>query len=920
MSEDNQFSPQGLRETARELLAAGICCFPIGYNKGIRKMPLIEGWPDIQPTEEHFEEWWGENRKPHFRKAEGIAAVCGAPSGNLVLLEIEGAHEDKLPKLHEQFRSLGSRAEKLWQQVRTGWMEISPSGGVHWFIRLQLAEGEPLFRKERLALDEDGGVIAEANGARHAAALAPSYGKTHASGKPYERQLGGPDTIPVLFQDEFELVLDAFRSLNEGAAPATRKSAQPRRQHNRPPGARSTPWDDFNAKHDLSQMIEELHWTFVREQELEDRTVQYWSRPGSSNPRDHEAILTIYDEDHDERPGEQFFYAFAGDLPIEESLTAFGLFMHLEHKDDKTAAIKAASKAGYGQRPTKKQNSLSPAAIERGQAATGTDGVLVDLDTKRAEKSAESSADVLSGTLEQEHTDDANANLFASHHCEVIRFSSTSGVWMLWNGTRWVAQPSKGGAERELAKKTARELPTMEFDDQGEPDKSATNAMQKHKKYSLSRQGISNMLTMAASLPELVTEADAFDGHPWELNTPGGILNLRTGTLQPHDPEKLHTKLTKATPQFDADRGLWEDFLKVSVPDPEVRRYLKRLTGLALIGEVLEHVVVFIWGRSGRGKSTFVESLRTALGDYAVVVPDGLLLEVKGAKEDETEVVMLEGARFALIDEVKVNDRFDEKRFKKLSGGVTLNGRRRYQDHHNFTPSHTHFLVGNHQPNFDGSDDAMRRRLRVIPFDEDIPEDKKLPGLQARLINEHLGAVLAWAAEGAVEYHQYGLGEVPPLVKATTSDYAEESDPVGQFLDEQCLIAEHETILVSEFRGCYVQWCQARGLPPMGDKRIADALQRHGIKVGNKAPRSMHGRQYGGVRMLTQKEREARSEKHNESLGYSEEKASPQGSARTSESDRKAKATPPQRRRATRRRVPPKRQGKVRSTGSGPPR
>lgn len=915
---------QALRDTAYELVAAGFRILPLGKDK----MPLTP-WSDAKykfEGDETIELWFGEDqqdddwlsgRHPESSgPAQGIAIVTGEPSGFVEMWELEGPHRDKVSELNRLAQEHGERTEDVWRRIRSGWMEQSPSGGYHWMVRITDCEEMP--RSESLAEDPEHKKvqIAEVKAAKANSTMAPSYGHTHSTGKPYKTLTGGPDTIAEITMDERHLLRALFQKLD-------RRPAKPKREvgfqvaRERNVGDPELPGDDYNQRADWQEILDADGWEYVRSTGNED----HWRRPGASTNGVDAAVYTHPDKYDEEKTFSLLYVPSAGalsqfGLPTEDgkgqektTYTKFEYYAFSRHSGDFSAAAKALSELGYGERKKAASTSRAeyPAASPQG-AATGTDGVVIDLAAKRAEKDSVPGQQTNGATLER--TDDANANRFASDHCEVIRFSSAHGVWVHWNGVRWVPQPGKGGIERELAKQTARALPTEEFDNQGKPDQSASNALAAHKKYSLSRQGINNMLSMANSLPQLRVDDDRFDNHPWELNTPGGILDLRTGQLLPHDPTKLHVKIAGVAPDFEADRTLWENFLHTSVPDPEVRRYLKRLVGLTLIGEVREHLIVFITGRSGRGKSTFVESIMTAMGDYAAVVPDGILLETKGSDDEETKAVVLKGTRLALIDEVKATDRLNEKRVKKFSGGNTLSARHLYQEHHNFTPSHTHFLVGNHRPGFDGSDDAMLRRLRTIPFDEDIPDEQKIPNLKEKIFG-NLPAVLAWAAEGAVEYHKEGLGEIPDLVRATTSDYAEESNPVGQFLEERCKLADGETVLVSEFRDAYEIWCQQRQLRPLGDKRVADALERHGVKVGSKAPRTAQGRLYGGVKLLSYEERKAQAAQHNQELGYDEDPLTTprqSKSKKTAEQQRKYDSPKPRKpHRRPPRRTPPRR-------------
>jgi putative DNA primase/helicase len=442
-------------------------------------------------------------------------------------------------------------------------------------------------------------------------------------------------------------------------------------------------------------------------------------------------------------------------------------------------------------------------------------------------------------------SDDGNALLLVNRYRSRIRYCVDRGRWLVWNGHVWTWQSAGGGLVREFAKEVARSLP-----DTDKPEI-------RHKRHALSAPGTSNMITQAATDARITVTMDDLDSHPWELNTPGGIINLRTGALQPTDPERLHTRTTRCTPNLAADDSLWEKFLTTTFGnDTDVIGYVQRLTGYSTVGEVLEHILPFAFGSGGNGKTVFFEVISGILGDYATSSPSGFLM-ASGFQQHSTEIARLAGARFVTCSEVNESDRFDEAKVKELTGGDSLTARFMRQDDFTFTPTHHLWLMGNFRPAVLSGGAGFWRRVRVIPFTHTVADEDKVDDLSQKLITDHGPAVLAWVMRGAAEYAAKGLNE-PDTISAATEQYATDVDTVGRFVDEECHTATGAsarllTVGTAELRKAYEQWCSDNGEQPLSGRGFTDHLKRLGVLVGKDAPRSPHKskRVYGGISLLT---------------------------------------------------------------------
>lgn len=440
------------------------------------------------------------------------------------------------------------------------------------------------------------------------------------------------------------------------------------------------------------------------------------------------------------------------------------------------------------------------------------------------------------------HSEYGNALQLITHHGHRLRYCHDRGRWLAWNGHVWQWQAKGGGVAQQCAIDLAAR---MEED---------SEAQKTWKKKSLSKANIAATLALAETDPRIAVSFDDLDSQPWDLNTPDGIIDLRTGKLGPSDPARLHTRSTAITPDYRADRTAWETFLRETFPGEDgMLDYLQVLFGYAAIGEVKEHVLPFAYGGGANGKSVLFETIGGVLGDYASTASSGFLMTSRHAQHP-TSIAKLAGARVVFGSEVNEDDRFDEAKVKALTGGDSISARFMAQDEFEFTPTHTLFLAGNHQPAVESGGRSFWRRLRLIPFLHTVPDELQNPDLPALLQRQHGPAVLAWIAEGAARYAREGIVE-PAGVRAATEDYRDAMDTVGRFLEERCEVYPGNDVFttsVQVFRKDYEAWCYQEGEAPAKGRSLAGKLRAHGVMVGRDAPKGMRGtRLYGGLRLLS---------------------------------------------------------------------
>lgn len=388
--------------------------------------------------------------------------------------------------------------------------------------------------------------------------------------------------------------------------------------------------------------------------------------------------------------------------------------------------------------------------------------------------------------------------------------------WHYWDGKRW-AYDDTGAAKRAVV----AVLRTALADSLG--DKQLASDVRKCE----SAGGISGVLDIAAASEEFAATVRDLDADPHLLNVSNGTLDLRTMEMSPHNPADRITKVTGGAWNPDTPTGLWEEFLQRVLPDSDVRQFLQRYVGYGLSGRVSEHVLAIWTGTGANGKSVCDNAIRYALGDYAISCEPNLFMHRDNAHP--TGEMDLMGRRWVTVSESEKGRKLAEATVKRLTGGDTIRARRMRKDFVQFEPSHTSVLITNHLPDVSGDDEALWRRLTVVPFDVVIPEEERDGTLGARLELEAEG-ILAWAVRGYAEFKLTGLNP-PDLVKNATRDYRNRSDTVGQFINEACITGPAVKAKTQALLAAYVKWCETAGIADIPAHSFYESLDTHGFKA-----------------------------------------------------------------------------------------
>lgn len=402
-------------------------------------------------------------------------------------------------------------------------------------------------------------------------------------------------------------------------------------------------------------------------------------------------------------------------------------------------------------------------------------------------------------------SEDGVALLFVERFGDEYRYVPTWSRWFRWDGLRW-GQDSTGHVYDRI-RCLVRECLAGSFDERS----TATASF------------VSGVERLLRTDQRIVVLPEQLDADPWLLNTVSGIVDLRTGSVRPHDPQALCTKITNAPVDRAQGAGLWEAFLsEITQGDAELASYLQRVAGYAATGVTTEDVIVYLFGGGANGKSSFAEAVAHALGGYAKVFSPEVLMLSRGERHP-TELAQFKGVRFALTSEPAAAAAWNDSRLKSLTGDATISARVMRGDPFEFQRTHKTLIVGNHLPRFNDVTHAIRRRIQVVPF-RAVFEAGSGSGVRERLKTEAAGAVLAWVIQGAVQWNQ--LSTSPPhAVRALTDDYLEEQDDFGRWLKERCERIASASEQSSRLHRDYKAWCEIQGMAAKSNKALTQYLQ-----------------------------------------------------------------------------------------------
>lgn len=437
----------------------------------------------------------------------------------------------------------------------------------------------------------------------------------------------------------------------------------------------------------------------------------------------------------------------------------------------------------------------------------------------------------------REWNDMGNADRMIDRYGKVIGYSYIDKTWHFYDGTRWKVD-DQGQIEKfadDVTEAMDDEKPRIPEDD----DK-VLKAWEKFKARSKSNRAKKAMIDETKH--RVAVKHGDFDKNDILLNTVSGYVDLSSGILKDHDVKKRFSKMTNAEYTDNIDAPEWTQFLsQIFGGDEELIHFVHKAVGYSATGSSREQVMFILYGNGRNGKSLFINTIADILGNYAMTMNVESIM-VRRNNGVNSDIARLEGARMVISSEANEGSRLDEGLVKQMTGGDKVVARQLYGKEFEFSPKFKLWMATNHRPLIRGTDDGIWRRIMLIPFKVQIPQNQVDKDLKFKLQREAAG-ILNWIVQGAMMWQTEGL-KPPQVVTDASEAYRNEMDVIQYFISENCTLGEEYQTPASDLFQVYKQWATE-------SSEYVMSKQKFGQEMRKKFPykKTDHGRFYQGFKL-----------------------------------------------------------------------
>lgn len=377
--------------------------------------------------------------------------------------------------------------------------------------------------------------------------------------------------------------------------------------------------------------------------------------------------------------------------------------------------------------------------------------------------------------------DSGNARLFVNAFSDKIKYNIDNKVWTIWNGNYW--EVDRFGRIKLFAETVIEQMRIQALNETSIEIKKKMNS---NINRVLNTHGKDAMIKEAQHLDNIPTSNNMFDIDKYSINTKSGIIDLRTGDIIPPDKNLMHSKYIDVAISNETPH-VWLRFLQeIYADNPDLVGYVQRLAGYWLTGLTSEQSLYIFLGDGSNGKSLFLETLLKIMGNYGSTTSSDLLVDNRySGGNAEQRLATLIGARFVMVEETESNDRLKESTIKNLTSDYgEITARFLYGNEFSFKPVFKLIMATNHKPIIRGTDHGIWRRIKIIPHNIIIPDNKQDKMLGVKLAKE-LPQILGWAVAGAVEYFKNGLQE-PVVISDQVAEYRSDMNIIERWIIDNC--------------------------------------------------------------------------------------------------------------------------------------
>ncbi len=759
---------------------AGICALPARTDGS--KAPNV-AWKDYQTS-----------RYPRDKVATittGYGLLCGAVSGNLEMVELEGrAVTEGAWKTIATLAAADPAAAEVWWTVTAGpdtYLERTPSGGVH--ILYRISDGQPagntklasrpaqadeLTDQEREILTKLPNkvfprVLAETRGEGGFVVVAPSNGPTHPTGRPWTTIIGSAGQVPTITAGQREHLLQLLRALDRmPPAPAAATAPQ-----TTPVGAR--PGDDFNSRTGWHEVLEPHGW---RNFHTDPQGIGYWTRPGKSIGVSATTNAVGTDTLH--------VFTSSTEFDADSWHDKFGAHAILNHHGDHAAAAKELAARGYGDQ------------FDQGTFQTQMLAGIVGVETARTALSNIASTNPEDGDGPVRFFKKANllvetlaTEVMTLHPCALTR---EQRVAIYREGVYHIDGLALAGVLTRLL---------------------GDRFSQRHEG-NVARFIAGRLHEQDSYLPDRSEGAT--------VNVRNGMVNLLTGELLPHDPAVMSGIQLPVTWEPDATCPTYEAWLAEVIG--EQADDLEETVSTMLDPSRTPTRAIFAFGPSRSGKSTFLRLAAAIAGprNSAAVTLHQLV-------EDRFAAANLYGKIFNSAADISSAHIEDISTFKMLTGEDPINGNRKYGGQFLFTNRALFAFSANTLPTVGESSRAYVERIKPFAFPHSFA-GRENAEIEVSMMAELPGILVRWVRAWQ---RLAGRGRRLPTPAGVWAEFEERSDRVRQWVADCCEVTGGSatpgsvmppTRMTSKrwLARAFNAWAKEQGGSPMGERKIVERL------------------------------------------------------------------------------------------------